>query len=73
MHTFVTARPVKLRLATEAEYPAEFPSLTVCSPAFFNRERLEEFGLWDENATLANYLVLSLQTDTFTPALDKAA
>ena len=46
-----------------------YPKITICSPAFFSKERLIQYELDDENDDVANYLILSLQFDPMIPAI----
>ena len=69
-------------LTSSAASSLAYPAITVCSPVFFTRERwvgnylfcnlvlafrLEFYGLSDDNDDMANYLILSLQTDEVIP------
>ena len=77
-----------MTLTEETASSIEFPKITVCSPAFFNKTkylsqlhecdlqvllRLVEYGLDDEDDDLANYLILSLQTDQTVPGIEVQA
>ena len=66
---FVQNRPQKVSITQETEPSARYPTLTICSPAFFNKSKLAKYGLDDDNDDMANYLILSLQNDKMIPEI----
>ena len=66
---FVQNRPQKVSITQETEPSAKYPTLTICSPAFFNKSKLAKYGLDDDNDDMANYLILSLQNDKMIPEI----
>merc|ERR1711953_46493 len=68
---FYPNRPQKVSVLQEQDSPMHYPKLTICSPAFFNKERLIQYELDDENDDVANYIILSLQFEPMIPAIEK--
>jgi len=68
---FYPLRPQKVSVSQVTEPSLQYPKITLCSPAFFDKKRLEKYGLDDESDSVANYLILSLQIDQMSPALSK--
>ena len=65
---FVQERPQKVSITQVNGQSAIYPTITLCSPAFFNKTKLVKYGIDDENDDIANYLILSLQNDKMIPA-----
>ena len=85
MLSFYKNRPEKVSFTQETLRTLEYPRITICSPAFFNKtksvsqqrkyfshhtfSRLGLYNLSDANDDLANYLILSLQNDMIVPKI----
>ena len=85
LRDFIDERPEKISIREVPAPSVNFPKITVCSPAFFNKSklfdlfstiflsvtyRLKQYGLDDVEDNVANYLILSLQSEQIKPRLE---